>query len=216
MNFRTGREIPVCFSSDEQVTCSAKKSKRGRPLEEERGWAFKKVIEYFEENDEEQLTIMHLTNKMAEILEHSNCEPYTSWYLKKKIIERFGDDVVIAEIDGRPDVITMRPTVAKILHNFYYEPKEDSTHREEIRLVKAAATMIKNDIKRHDGSKETYPLSSDMSSVEIAISFLPESLILLLDTLIIGVDKKFKIASIGQAIMQATRPRVLIAPPQLD
>ena len=63
--------------------------------------------------------------------------------------------------------------------------------------------------------QETYPLSSDMSSVEIAISFLPESLILLLDTLIIGVDKKFKIASIGQAIMQATRPQVLIAPLQL-
>ena len=83
---------------------------------------------------------------MAEILEHSNCEPYTSWYLKKKIIERFGDDVVIAEIDGRPDVITMRPTVAIIVHNFYYKPKEDSTHREEIRLVKAAATMIKSDM----------------------------------------------------------------------
>ena len=151
---------------------------------------------------------------MAEILEHSNCEPYTSWYLKKKIIERFGDDVIIAEIDGRPDVITMRPTVAKILYNFYYEPKEDSTRREEIRLVKAAATMIKNDIKRHDGSKETYPLSSDMSSVETAIYFLPESLIPLLDTLIIGVDKKLEIASIGQAIMQAARLRGLISPLQ--
>ena len=81
-----------------------------------------------------------------------------------------------------------------------------------MRLVKAAATMIKNDIKRHDGSKETYPLSSDVSSVRSAISFLPESLILVLDTLMVGVDKKSKIESIGQAIMQATRPRVLIAP----
>ena len=111
----------MCFSSDEHVTCSAKKSKQGRSLEEERSWAFKKVIEYFEKNDEEQLTIMELTNKMAEILEDSDCEPYTAWYLKKKIIERFGDDVVIAEIDGRPDVITMRPTVTRILHNFHYE-----------------------------------------------------------------------------------------------
>ena len=80
---------------------------------------------------------------MAEILEDSDCEPYTAWYLKKKIIERFGDDVVIAEIDGGPDVIAMRPTASKILHNFNYERKEDSTHREEMRLVKA----IKNDIK---------------------------------------------------------------------
>ena len=54
-----------------------------------------------------------------------------------------------------------------------------------------------------------------MSSVEIAISFLPESLILLLDILVVGVDKKLKKASIGQAIMQATNPRVLIAPLQL-
>ena len=67
INFRTGREIPVCFSSDEHVTFSAKKSKRGKPLEEERSWAFKEVIEYFEEDDEEQRTIMDLTNKMAEI-----------------------------------------------------------------------------------------------------------------------------------------------------
>ena len=41
--------------------------------------------------------------------------------MKKKIFERFGDDVVIAEIDGRRDVITKRPTVTEILHNFYYE-----------------------------------------------------------------------------------------------
>ena len=141
IKFRTGREIPVCCSSDEQVTCSAKKSKRGGPLEEERSWSFKKVIEYFQENDEEQVTLMDLTNKMAEIPE--DCEPYTAWYLKKRIIERFGDDVVIVERDGRPDIITMRQTVTKMLHNFYYERKEDSTRREEMRLVKAAATTIK-------------------------------------------------------------------------
>ena len=88
---------------------------------------------------------MDLRNKMAEILENSDCEPYTAWYLKKKIIERFRDDVVIAEIVGRPDVITMRPIVTEMLHNFYYDWTENSTHREEMRLVKAAATMIRND-----------------------------------------------------------------------
>ena len=105
--------------------------------------------------------------------------------------------------------------MTEILHNFYHERKEDSTHREETRLVKAAATVMKDDIKRHNGSKKTYPLSSDMSSFEIVISFLPESLIVLPDILIVGVGKKLKIAPIGQAIMQATRPRVLIAPLQL-
>ena len=85
---------------------------------------------------------MDMTKKMTEILEDSDCEPYTAWYLKKKIIERFGDNVVIAEIDGRPDVITMRPTMTQILHNFYYERKKNSTHKEEMGLVKGAATKI--------------------------------------------------------------------------
>ena len=105
--------------------------------------------------------------------------------------------------------------MTEILHNSYYEPKENGTNREEMRPVTAVATMIKNDLKRHDGSRETYPLSSDMSYVEIAISSLSKSLMLLLDTLIVCVDKKLKIASIGQTIMQATRPRVFIAPLQL-
>ena len=86
----------------------SKKSKPGRPPEEERSWAFKKVIEYFKENDEERFTIVDLTNKMAEILENSDCEPHTAWHSRKKINESFGDDVVIAEIDGRPDFLTMR------------------------------------------------------------------------------------------------------------
>ena len=54
-----------------------------------------------------------------------------------------------------------------------------------------------------------------MSSFEIVISFLPESLILLIGRLIVEVDKKLRIASVGKAIMQGTRPRVLIAPLQL-
>ena len=65
INFRTTREIPVCFSSDEQVTFSAKNQNEENRWR--RSWAFKKVIEYFEENDEEQRTMMDLANKMAEI-----------------------------------------------------------------------------------------------------------------------------------------------------
>ena len=75
--------------------------------------------------------------------------------------------------------------------------------------------MPKNSIKSCPTSKEYYASNSDISSMENAMSYLPESLILLLDTILVGKDKKSKIASIGQAIMQAARPRTLIAPLQL-
>ena len=210
----TGKDIPSYFAA-EQGTIPAKKVRRGRPLEEERVQAFERVVQYFEENDEEQLTIQCLAEKMEEFLANSESEPYSTFHMKKRIIERYGEDVVIAEINGRADVVTMRPTAARILQKFYYEPKQQNTEEEETRLVKAAAALIKNDIKSCRASKEIYPNSEDMSSPENAIAFLPQALLQLLDILVVGVDKRKKIASIGQAIMQAARPRVLIAPLQL-
>ena len=215
VNFRTRKEIPLVFTSSQEGAAPQKKTKRGRPLEEVRNDAFERVVEFFEQNDEEQLAVKNLVEKMADFLQESETTPYSAIYMKKRIKERFGDDVIFTELDGRPDVVTMRPLAAKILQKFYNEPKKENIKEEEMRFVKTAATCLKNDIKSCPTSKEHYASNSDLSSVENALSFLPESLVLLLDTVLVGKDKKCKIASIGQAIMQAARPRALIAPLQL-
>ena len=54
-----------------------------------------------------------------------------------------------------------------------------------------------------------------MSSAEEGYNFLPESLALFLRVLFSTKDSIVKIASIGQAVVQATRPRVLLTPLQL-
>ena len=54
-----------------------------------------------------------------------------------------------------------------------------------------------------------------MSSTNSVLSFVPESIKLLLRKLAVGKNTDTKIASIGQAIMKCTRPRALIAPPQI-
>ena len=51
--------------------------------------------------------------------------------------------------------------------------------------------------------------------MEYAVSFLPESLKLLLELMFVEYDEEIKVASIGQTIMQAVRPRILIAQLQL-
>lgn len=78
----TDKDIPSYFAA-EQGTNLAKKVKRGRPLEEERVQAFERVIQYFEENDEEQLTIQCLAEKMAEFLQNSESESYSTVHMKK-------------------------------------------------------------------------------------------------------------------------------------
>ena len=48
-----------------------------------------------------------------------------------------------------------------------------------------------------------------------AISFLPDSLALMLKTMFPSKDGQVKVASLGQAVMQATHPRTILAPLQV-
>ena len=63
--------------------------------------------------------------------------------------------------------------------------------------------------------REFYPQCNDMESAQQANLFLPESLRMFLKSLFVGTGTSVKIASIGQAMLQATRPRAILAPLQL-
>lgn len=75
--------------------------------------------------------------------------------------------------------------------------------------------MIRNDIKQIDTSKATYPTPDDIADIEKNREFLPESLIMFLSAIIKEKKDGIKVISIGQAIAQAARPRVFLAPLQI-
>ncbi len=75
VNFRTLKNIPKQHSSS--VT---KRVNYGRPEDLNRSGAFQRTVEYFRENDEEQLTIADLIDKMQEFLEGSSCQAYSQVY----------------------------------------------------------------------------------------------------------------------------------------
>ena len=110
-------------------------------------------------------------------------------------------------------VVTFTTTASKILHDFHQQSERDDSLREKMRIIETAAKLIKNDIKSVIQSTDYYPTSKEMSA-ETAIDFLPESLRALLQ-IFIPKKSSSKVASLGQAIMQATRPRVLLYPLQL-
>ena len=64
-------------------------------------------------------------------------------------------------------------------------------------------------------SKDHYPATSEIETKEAALQYLPDSLQLMLEGVIKGTDTDVQVASIGQSIMQAARPRVLLAPLQI-
>ena len=56
-----------------------------------------------------------LMNKMAEFIDQ---KPYSARYMKEKLKKHFGENIVIAGINGKADVVTFRSTASTILQNF--------------------------------------------------------------------------------------------------
>lgn len=61
---------------------------------------------------------------------------------------------------------------------------------------------------------DQYPSSKSLK-LDSALGYLPPSLRTMLNSLFVGIDKDEKVASIGQAIIQAVRPKVLVVPLQI-
>ena len=100
-----------------------------------------------------------------------------------------------------------------VLHDFYSHRNADP-HIQKRSIIETAAKLIRDDIKAVETPHRIYPACAELGSDE-CINFLPESLRVLLEGLIVRKHVQTEIASIGQAIMQAARQRVLLAPLQV-
>ncbi|KAK5865254.1 hypothetical protein PBY51_016431 [Eleginops maclovinus] len=94
---------------------------------------------------------------MQQKLGHSESEAYSYEYMKKKLEKHFGE-IIYTQMDGKPTVVTMRTTAKAVLRDYYdAQKKETNTDEKKIKLVKAAAKLIKQDIKDIKLSNESYP-----------------------------------------------------------
>ena len=94
-NFRTKMNIPGSFISDQP---EKKKMKTG------------------EENDGEQVTVSDLTEKMQGFLEESAVGmAYSARHMKERLMEHFGENVIITSKPGKTNIVTFRRTVASTL-----------------------------------------------------------------------------------------------------
>ena len=82
INFHNGKDLPVQIHGDDTV---AKRKKGGRPKDVDQEQAFLKMCSYLEANNEEQLTISDLCDKMSEYLDHKDSVSYAAFCLKRKL-----------------------------------------------------------------------------------------------------------------------------------
>lgn len=81
-------------------------------------------------------------------------------------------------------------------------------------IVRAAARLIKADIKNIDTCRDFYPDPSELRSLEKNVAYVPQSLRILLQETFSGKSCDLEVASIGQSIVQLTRPKAIVAPIQ--
>ncbi|XP_028513605.1 uncharacterized protein LOC114574641 [Exaiptasia diaphana] len=210
-NFRTGKQIPQAYSNPENS--SKKRKTAGRPQNEDKYEAFLATVKYREENDEELLlTISDLQTKMSEYLDENQCA-YGFTHMKEKLIDHFGNDVVITEINGLSNVVALKRTADSVLKEFHKSQKNKLSQDDEKKaIIQTAARLIKQEIKNVTTTGASYPQIED--DAEHHVEFLTESLKTFLSIIFAGKNR-VKLASIGQSIMQEVRPRALMAPLQI-
>ena len=142
--------------------------------------------------------------------------PYTTKWLKSKLISHYGDSLVIANMDGCKDVLYLKESANKLLYQFYDEGRKTDVDDEKERIIKLAANLIKRDIVDISCNKNQYFSLNDLDEQNM-LSYIPNSLLLMLKHIAPtrSIMKDIKYAAIGQSIVQLARPYSIICPIQV-
>ena len=91
-------------------------------------------------------------------------------------------------------------------------PYSEYPEIQKFRVIETASNLIKTAIKAVETRKDVYHSAEAIPTPEKCLAHLSESLNILLMKMFVGKNTPFKRAAIGHAIMQAVRPRAVIAP----
>ena len=114
-NFRSMRSVPRQFTP----VSSEKRAKPGRPINENQEAAFKKVCQYLESQDEQQMTMRDLHSKLSEFNDDAQSATYSIKHLKRRLVEKFGDEIHVSGEGGLDDIVAMAESESKILRECY-------------------------------------------------------------------------------------------------
>ena len=178
----------------------------GRPQNEGKQRNFEAICEWLE-TDGDLHSIAELHDRMKEMANSEDI--YQRKYFKEKLKEKYGSSLFFAEIEGRSDVIIFRNICDKLINDEWYKRREGNNEDEAKRIIKQAAKLILGELKSTVFDVTEYPSHEMIKDIPFGKSWVPSYLRLLMEIL---VKNDLKQASIGQAIVSASRPRSCISP----
>ena len=181
--------------------------KRGRPKDKNMDCAFENLCRYIDEAEECQFTLKELMKISEENMAESSS--VTEKTLKNKLMHVYGDGVMFFQMHKRSPLVCFRGSELKLV-NSWYTDREKTEKDERLRIVKAAATIIHQDIRTTPYNTTNYPdVTEIMKDADDAVPETLHTFLQLIQKNKKGDKEKVekKCTAIAHAIIAATRPR---------
>ena len=199
------------FTSPLSIKCAGTTGVNIRNLNLDNDLAFQELCNWLqdEENQIRQYTMAELRTEMSRYLP-DGVPAYSVNHLKKKLQERFQDQLTVSGMEGKMNVVTFSRSVTAILHETYTDTNT-CDFDERLESIKNIGKSIRQDIHTEQKSNESYPPPCDIN-IETLESQIPYYLLKLITCIIHGPPEKTEvnernrlvIISICHLIMQAT------------
>ena len=121
-------------------------------------------------------SLQELHNKMRSFAENDNEIYSRPQYLKEKIIQRYGNDIVFATINNRKDVVCFVYTASSIINDSWYKSRKDDSEDDSERIVKSAAKILIAELRAKHYDTSVYPSLSDIGDLKKNVEWLPKYL----------------------------------------
>ena len=200
------KDCRVRFFLDKETLLVSPPKPKGRPQDPVLVKSFGQICAWLE-GSTELYTLKEVHKKMKEFA--GDNDTYSVKWLKTKLKDKYKDHIYFTEEDGCKNIVCFKNTASLVINDQWYADRCADTESEMERIVLSAAKIIKAKIKEQEYDIGKYPSDEQIGCLEKGRSWLPKLLLDFLKTLIKSDTKQ---VSIGQCIVQAARPRSVIAP----
>ncbi|KAK5650089.1 hypothetical protein RI129_001118 [Pyrocoelia pectoralis] len=188
--------------------------KSGRPLDIECEEAFENLC-YDIQNDNEncQFSIKELQKKLVSYLPE-NVTPWSEKNLKFRLVGKLKNSAIITEVPGKQAVVCLKNKCDELVNDEWMK-NNTTTEEERLKVIKAAAQILKEDIRTMVCDVDTYPSVDDVRLG--GENQFPNSLNVFFNELITkGKNRDIKINALKNFVTSSVRVKSFISPLMLS
>jgi hypothetical protein len=153
--------------------------------------------------DDELYSLDELQQKLFEIALGDEDRVYSKPQLKRKLEEKYGEHIFFSEVAGKRNVICFRNMATCVIHEKWYSDRRTEIADESVRVVVAAAKLIKAQIREMVCDMDKYPTNTQFDDVESAKKWVPTLLQAFMEN--VACDSVKQVA-LSHCIIQASHP----------